>query len=309
MRAALEWAAACDNAAAGLHLLGVLWFQFSTRGLLREAYDWVRCFAPLPLSDVPTSPMGLIGAAWLSALSGHGAEGEILARRALELATDREPDLEPLAMTLISLCLSAQHRAGEAIAAAEAARALAERPPASRWLGLALNRLGVTLANAGDFAGAVAPLDRAMGVWQRQGFRWGTSTVKSNLARSLYNLGDWPRAAALYHDIVGVEMHPDDLWTVLNAWMGLSEIAVATGDLRRAALLLGASERFREESGLILPLDEQTVRVAVQRALRDSAGKTAAASWIAEGRRLSLEEAFAVACDVGAAPGIERPAG
>ncbi|MFM9107791.1 MAG: tetratricopeptide repeat protein, partial [Chloroflexota bacterium] len=224
-----------------------------------------------------------------------GEAGETLARQGLANAAAVEPDLAPLAMTVVSFCLSAQRRRGEAIAAAEEAALLAAGPPASRWRGLAANRLGVARENDGDAAGAIAPFEEALTVWRRHCFRWGMATARNNLTDALFQCGAWERAAALHREVIAEDLAgapAADPWAVLRSWQGLAEIAVAAGDHRRAALLLGAGERYREERDLVLPLDERAARVAAERQLRTDAGPGAVAAWLAEGRALAPREAL-----------------
>ncbi|MGI9253751.1 MAG: ATP-binding protein, partial [Thermomicrobiales bacterium] len=305
IRAAFEWARVTGNAAAGMRLLGAVWFSWSTRGLSHEGTAWARQFAPLPMTDAAAdaaglSPMGLMGAGWLAALAGSGEEGETYARLGRALARRNEPDLEPLGLVIMSFTLSAQRLRGEAVAAAGEAVALAGRSCGFRWLGLALNRLGVARENAGDPAGSVAPLDRALAVWMRQGFRWGISTARNNLINSLGQIGDFSRSVAIHREVLARDGaweagSPPDPWTVLRAWLGLAEVALAAGDYRRAALLLGAGERFREDRGLILPLEERAARAEAERQLRAAAGAAPIALWLAEGHDRSPEDALAFA--------------
>lgn len=301
IRAAMEWHIATGNAAEGLNLIGACWFPLSLRGRSREALDWALRLAAPPFPDpeaLPLAPMGPIGLGWLASLAGSGDVGEAYGRLGLVRARLMEPDLMPLALVVISFSLSAQRKREEAIVTAEDAVALAEGPPASRWLGLASNRLGVARENNGDPAGAIPAIQRALAVWSRHSFRWGMASARNNLADSYFQAGALGRAAALHREVIAGAATGGTLtdpWVVLRSFLGLAEIALALGDHRTAALMLGACERYRAEQDLVLPKDERAVQRAAEWRIRTEAGITSAARWLAEGGALSVADALAVA--------------
>ncbi len=301
IRAAMEWLIARGASEDGIRLIGASWFPLSLRGRSREAFDWALRLAPPPFPDPGApllDPMGPIGTGWLASLAGSGDIGEAYARFGLARARAVAPDLAPLAVTVVSFSLSAQRRRADAIAAAEDAVEMASEAPASRWLGIASNRLGVARENDGDAAGAIPHLKRALAVWRGHAFRWGMATAKNNLADALFQTGALPNAALLHRGVIVDALAgamPSDPWVVLRSWQGLAEIALAAGDLRRAALMLGAGERYRVEHGFVLPADERAVRLAAEWRMRAEAGPSATAGWLAEGRAMSVDEALAAA--------------
>jgi len=109
--------------------------------------------------------------------------------------------------------------------------------------------------------------------------------------------GDYAAAGALRREGLVIQRELGDRRGIAYSLEGLAEAVVAArGSSRRAARILGAAERLREEIGTPLPpidLPQYEQRVASARAaLGDNAAFDRA--W-QEGRALTLEEAIELA--------------
>jgi len=303
-RLALSHCIAHGEIAPGLRIVGGLWHYWSTRSLLREGLAWASALAPeVPSPEVDAPVMGLIGCAWLNAITDNGTLALGFARDALRRTHHgQSPELEPLAYVMVSLSLSASQEYEGAVRVAEEGLASLTRHPGSIWEPWLLNRLGVALSVCERHHEAIPLKEQALELWRDQGFGWGIGTALSNLGWDLKEIGEWPRALPLYKEMLSLDGHPGDIWGVLNVWLSLAEIAVEIGDHRRAALLLGAGEAQREAIGITLLADEQTIRRRLASRIADAAGKATLEGWLTEGRALPLLDAIYVAFDVGTEP-------
>ena len=105
---------------------------------------------------------------------------------------------------------------------------------------------------------------------------------------SAFKTKDMPSPAALEASV------KVDAKMVVAACIDTSvQIAAALGNDREAALLLGASDRLREELGSVRDRFEQRLAARAVASLRASLGADAYADAVEQGRELTLEEAVA----------------
>ena len=125
----------------------------------------------------------------------------------------------------------------------------------------------------------------------------------NNVADAEFHLGRLSSAASNIRVALEASAKVDAkmvVWTCLDtaAW-----IAEALGNVRDAAVLLGAKDRLKEELGASAGPVEDELIARILASTRESLGADAYAEAIQHGRELTLEEA--VACAVAATGGTE----
>jgi non-specific serine/threonine protein kinase len=144
-------------------------------------------------------------------------------------------------------------------------------------------RLGAMLAHErGDTAAAVASLHEGLRLWTRTDARWTTS------ARGA--IGE----AAIFPRWAGI----DDRRFLIQALGDLAEIAAEQARYDRAVRLLGATDRRLNGARAVLSPLWRARHMATTNAVRATVGEPAFLAWHAEGRRLHLDEAVALALSV-----------
>ncbi len=204
-------------------------------------------------------------------------------------------------------------------------------------IALATNMLGCIARNQGDYPRAEKLLEESLALFQELRNTQGIATLYHDLGESAQLQGDDARAAELYaHSNAlfrDIDIKVMIAWSLHNqgylrqrqgdttqalahfreslqlfqklgtkdgiaaCFAGIARVAVATGDARRAARLLGASEAVCESiGGLFVPVyaAEYDRTVAMGRdQLHAGAWETA----FTEGRTLTIEQAIAYALD------------
>ena len=118
-------------------------------------------------------------------------------------------------------------------------------------LGNALSNLGWLELQAGLMSEAAGHLEEALGAWERAGNLWGIALAQNNLGCALVALGDVDRAEELLRSSIPASARLRMPWLVCVSLdeLGIS-VALARGDDRRAARLLGARDRLAAELGM-----------------------------------------------------------
>jgi predicted ATPase len=299
LRAVFEWAEARGDVAVELELGSRLKRFWHARGHLREAKERLED-ALARSADAP----GLVRAYALRALVVTGFSGEadrVAIRKAAEEA--------------LSLFESAGDRAGIARAtndlgvdysiAGELDRAralyeqtyeLAQEAGDTRYMLIAMANLGDVAFIAGRHAEAVDHDRAAVGLARRTGEKIALTTCLINLAEALVGAGQPADAAAPAREalLLGFERKDDTVGYSLKL---LAIIDAETGQPARSARLLGAALQLRDERGEgSPPIDELLLPRALE-ALHAALGSESVETLVAEGRRLTVEEAVALATE------------
>ncbi len=176
----------------------------------------------------------------------------------------------------------------------ELARAIADR----RSVAVALNNLGSIALYREDYERAWVLFQEALAIQRKLQNR-------RSVANLLSNLGDTARG--LRQQAVAKEMHGQALTEraamkdrpgVATSLLNLAYVAVATGELERAAVLLAAGDRVRSDVGMALPASGQEEFDRHLSAVRAGLGQRFAEAW-ARGRAMTPEEAVAYALENG----------
>lgn len=294
LRTAMAWAATHRHAEIAHRFPAALYFYWNHRSLAREARAWAEQALVQPGEVDPSLRLAVMyNAGDASHMCGNE---ESVCRIAEEMDTlaDRVDDRRgnALAFFLLSLAAGRRHDHDVAVATAEQSLALVREVGPQYRLPWAIQRLGVELVGLGDFERAEALLREALLIWQETGYPTGIAMATGNLGRVAWQQGDLKRAKKLYGESLAENVALDQRWQIMNAFIGLAEVELASGQARGAARLLGAAERLTESIGVtpfgwaedILP----GLVNATRRALREDVFEEA---WH-EGRAWPLERAI-----------------
>jgi non-specific serine/threonine protein kinase len=157
--------------------------------------------------------------------------------------------------------------------------------------GDALLGLGHIARNRGDLTGAAAIFEEALMLQTTVRHGWTRALACYGCATAAHDLGDLPAALARYRESLRYWEGIGDLGSVAICLEGIAWAVCGLGNARRAALLLGAAQKRREDADY--PMPERVLGsfgrvVAGVHASLDPAGFTE--TWLA-GRALSFDAA------------------
>ena len=221
-------------------------------------------------------------------------------------------DQEQVAVNLVRLGLAfrAQERYAEAAARTEEAFALYEELGDRRGRDSGepgAGNLGRIAIMQGDYARAADYLAEALNRQRALGYSWGICQTLNGLGHLARVRGDLVEAVARYRESLDLARALGDQWMAALVLAELAAVALAWGQPKRAARLLGAVAAIDERTGgAIHPFDRANrdrTRAAAQAALGEAAF---AAAWAA-GRALPPETVIAEVLNWEAEPDPPAP--
>jgi len=166
------------------------------------------------------------------------------------------------------------------------------------WLPWAVQRLGIEMHVAGDFAQAITLYTEALKRFRAAGNTVGTWYALTNLAFARHAIGDRREAAALCRESLALRPELRDPWETATVLVEVAALAVEAGAAESASRLLGAAAKLEQLSGTNpQPEDRERAERTETEACRQLGDEEYAAGWDA-GKALSyaqvVEEATAV---------------
>jgi tetratricopeptide (TPR) repeat protein len=214
------------------------------------------------------------------------------------LAVARETEEERLVANALSnlgaivLAAGDERRAADVL---EEAVPLAREVGDQRILALALNNLGDVALTVGDYERAEPLFDESLRLLRARG-------DTSNIARSQFNLGAvdlmlgrHDEARERFAESLALSQQAGDKEDLAWCLEGLAGLAAATGDGRRAALLLGAAQTLLEAMGAAFKPFERRLDETTREGASRLCGAAAFAEALAEGTAMTLAETVALA--------------
>jgi predicted ATPase/DNA-binding SARP family transcriptional activator len=233
----------------------------------------------------------------MSVSRGDGDDAQRLFEE--KLAIDRRlGDRRMMAFALIGLGFVAWQQARLDEAARLFEECLRLRREVGDWIGVAraLNELGDLSLARGDLTAAQASLTESLAIAQERGIA-NASRPLGSLGRLALKRGDLETARAHLGEYLRLAREMNDRDDLIRALQGCAVLAAQTGDAVRALRLGGAadalSDRFRAPALLTPDADFDEALAAV----RAGIGRDAAATLWAEGSRMSLDHAAALALE------------
>ena len=300
MRAAFAFLADAGHAEAVLRMAGALAIFWQHRAHLREGRQWLEWgldHAP----EAPTGPRGraLAGLSLIRFVQGEIEQSESLARAALAIGERiGDPGVTAHAFHRLGEAAHTQERWEEAEPllqqALERRRALKARAEE----GMALLHLSSVAFGMGDHALSARRAEEALAGFRAIGHDSGAALALCRLAQLARDRRDDRGAAVTYRDALRLWAGIRDRLSVVLALAGLAELASAHRSAHAAATLQGAIDALVEEAGAALPPSARGNYARATAAARAAVGEERSAALRAAGRRLTLDEAIAVAAEV-----------
>ncbi|MBA2315282.1 MAG: helix-turn-helix domain-containing protein [Chloroflexi bacterium] len=297
LRGALDWALASSDADLALRLAGALWMFWRLEGAFAEGRSWLdRALSVDGARGSAQRGRALWGAAWLAYQDSDDGRAATLATELLGIADDRPDSLDRRnALTVLGHVATARGRADEALPPLEDALAIAQRTGSAWHLAASRLNLGTALVHTGAVERAEDALEQAWRAFVDIGDRHFVGTSLVELGYAAIVAGDIERASLRFGAALREFAALDERWGLAEAIDAVATLEAARGEARTAAILSGAAEqawatiasrRLAPDGAIAAPLLED-VRASIGRAEWDAS--------LAEGRRLVLQAAVALA--------------
>lgn len=298
-RAALAWAnAAPDGVDMGLRLAGALWLPWWIRGHLSEGADQIAvALARTDDHDHSLSrAKALHGAGGLAWARGDLAAAVPNMQRAVDLRRE-QGDRLAMAQSLNNLgsMLTTLQEYDRARAAIEESLAVSLELGDRQCIGLATGNLGDLAFFQGDRATARVYWAQALAAYRELQDDYSVAIYLNNLGELARLRGDNAEAEDSFRQSLRLFHKLEARTLIVPVLLNLAQMAWLQGRPERAARLLGAEERLRQEVGSRLTPDTQTDYEGLLPQLQVSLGDAAFTALWSAGHALTIEEALALA--------------
>jgi predicted ATPase len=299
LRAAIAWARESGEPRLALRLAAALGQFWEARSYLAEGLARIR----EALANDADAPIGLKNRAL--------RDGVLLAFKQGDYATAREwaetqaalaeesGDEASLAHAWNSLgiILSGEGRQDEARSFAERSLEISERLGDQGRVQVCLHNLALVSIEEGAYDRAVEELSAALDLSRALGNERHASNDQTDRAFAFIRLGRWREAWVDAYESLLVASRLGWRENVSYCFLALAAVAVADGEVERAAQFLGQADRLAEEVQLEYAGYAEQTRVDARGTLRSRLPPDQLDLLLAEGRAWSLDEAVAEAFD------------
>jgi non-specific serine/threonine protein kinase len=312
-RAAIAHAIARGDRPLALRMAIALWTYWFARGQFREGAAWTeRALALRGEAPLDDRLWALNIASNLHYLSGEYERSVAAAQALLDLARSEGHGLgEAMGFMQLSFVPGAQGDHETAVAWAEGALARFRAMGCRGWIPWAAERAGLERLRRGDLDRAEMLFRESLNRFLELGNEGGTTHALSDLGLALQAKGDLAGAEVLFRGALRREAALGLDWRIADSLLALADIATARGQVRRAALLLGAGDALLDRLGIartgwLCPAHDRAASGA-----RQALGNEAFHAIWNQGRVLPLSDVVAVALGVDDAeePAASPPAG
>jgi non-specific serine/threonine protein kinase len=310
LRAALEWSQTTDgDAELGLRLSGGLSWFWQIRSYMDEGRRWLT----RTLNNYPgpsaARVAALIGAGWLAHLQHDAAAARGLLEAGLALARERGDSWST------AWALHLLGRVAYFDGDADTARALASesletaRAIGDRWLvAWALHLLGLAAHIEAGYPSARRLYEESLAIRRELDYPEGVGTLQLLLGMVDYGEGDYGSAWSRFRESLELVQALRSHWLLGNLLANFAGLAAALGQMERAVLLAGAAGAVSDAVRVRpIPL-VAAVLGEVARSGERALGPAAFEAALADGRRMSQEQAVAEALAVAPSTGTLVPA-
>jgi predicted ATPase len=298
IRAALAWLAEHD-AQAALLTAGRLWRFWHLRGHLREGAAALRRLLALPSAALPTAARAkaLIGLAGLVYWQLDYASARASYEEALAIARSiGERPLEVEVLYSLAFVRAIEQDWDGAITDYRAAEQIYTEHGNELMAAWAQMGVGMVTTLRGEHAAALPLLRDSRDRFAALGDAFALRNIVSVESRALMQLGELAESRATNRQVIEMASGQGDVTSLSAAILDTAGLLALSGDLERSARLTGAAERIVEESGG-QPPPQLINRVEARPILAERLESSRLDELIAEGRRLTLDEAVESALD------------
>ena len=155
--------------------------------------------------------------------------------------------------------------------------------------------LGVALQMTGDLAGARDVMEERIRIARETGNEFVVWVESANLSMVERQLGNLDEAASLSRESLAIVHRQGDEMAIPWVLNGLAAVLAASGDLRRAATVVGAAETMLAGAGGEWPPDERQQYEGTLAILTDALPADELAAGRAAGAPMTIDEAVAFA--------------
>ncbi len=299
LRGALKNALDMGLADSGLQLAAGLWRFWLQRGYLREGRSWLEvllALEPDTVSAAQAKGYTALGGLtyWLSDADATERAYESAVRLYRQIG-----DLEAEAEALYNLAFVPAMRNDPEAAhrGFQASLALAREIGHPNLVARNQISLGTAALTAGDLQAALKYFDEALIFFRETGDRFHTAWAIGSIGQVHSLLGQLQEGRMAFLEALRLfteDQHLPGIGAVLEE---ISTLESSAGRHIEAMRLVGAAAALREMTGASAPL-RSVMRLDAEEAARQAIGDEAVAKALAEGRRMSLEDAVEYAAGI-----------
>jgi predicted ATPase len=301
LAAAVRWYLDHDRAPLP-HLFRVLWLFWELRDHMAEAREWVGQLMPTATSLNPQARAELLWTAVATANEVHDDAASVAAseRLASLVGGIEDPYLQAVCQLVIAWASPITGDFDGALRQVLESLAVLRAQDEPYWTGVAALSAGSLEITAGHLDDALRHLQEARDLAGRFGYSWLDAWSRVLLGTLDIMRGRLGQARELLDQALGLSLTIYVSGNVPLCLIAYAQLALAAGDLGRAALLAGAAEGLRRRAGLgawpMLRPAEAALVGQIRQALSTERFKQAYEA----GTRLGQREAVAVAREPGA---------
>ena len=230
----------------------------------------------------------------LVSLQGEYTRGYILCEESLALHK-AQGDKSGIAHSLLQMAATiyiSQGDSEKAYTVAEESYKLNKERGDTLEIAVSLGYMGQIALSQGNVATARSMIEESLVLCKKLGHRKGTAWLLSLLGKVVAEHGEYSTAYALYIEGLGIAREIGDMELIAPNLERLADVIAAQGESVRAANLWGAAEALRKTIGApIPPIEREGYKHSVAAARSKVGEKTFSTAW-AEGRTMTLEQAF-----------------
>jgi non-specific serine/threonine protein kinase len=292
------FAGSAPDAETGLRMAADLWLYWVVRGRYRAGSRHLETFLAMERTPSPTRAMALWALGFLSQATGDFARALSACEEARLVCEQTGGDRE-LAYSFSGLGLAHSRLGNTELAADWAKRSREQMLRVNDPMGLALciYFLATMVAAAGRLADAERLAKEGLDASERAGDKMGGGLLYALLGTFEWLLGDAQAAEARLKEAVRIQDLTGHRWGMLSSLEGLAWLAGSSGQLERAAMLLGASAALSEELGISLLPYGQAHHDACEATVRAGLDEASYRSYWEQGRALDRDQVVAVALE------------
>jgi predicted ATPase len=292
-RAALAWTDQAERREWQLDLIGKSWPFWWYRGSPSEGLTWVESALSGGREEQGERHMRVLTAgAMFSYRRGDLDAMKAYAEESIGIArglADESGTIWPL--IFLGLWASELRDHSSSMAYYEQAIAAARRC-GNRYLeSIVLNNQGVVSQLEGDRFLAAALFEKALSITRDIGAGDDVALLSLNLADSLVYIGRSEEAAEVAREGLLLARETHSHVALMHGVEVVAAFAERRGNAEAATRLLGAADAIRVELGEVEQRSEAEERKRLEPALRDAVGAARYAQLLAEGQKMSLDEA------------------
>jgi hypothetical protein len=298
LAAAVHWYLEHDRAPLP-HLLRVLWPFWFLADHMDETRHWADQLLPTADSQEPEARAELVWTALVTALELGDDAAALAARERLQplLAGTQDPFLRAVSQLAAAWTAPLADDLDGALRLALSCLEELRGQDEPLWTALTLGSLGFLEIDAGRDGDAVGHVNEARDLAERLDNAWLAAWSRAILARVAVNGRRLDNARALLDEALAFSVGAHSTTIATFCLAAFARLELAEGDAQRAALLVGAAEGLRRRRGLRAWPILRNTEAELLAQIRETVGADRFNRAIAEGSRLNLREAVAVAGD------------